>query len=362
MRDLRIDSLYTSVKSFLVHLHFDANKRRDFYSELIVLMQAGLSRSEALDEIWNIVTRNGQDKSSLRARMLASVRHNIHNGISFGDAMQSWIKQDEYMALRAIDGSEKFTENLEVYCLNLEKRMEMRTMIFGTLAYPLLLVVMAYSLLVYFSEYITPTLDRLLHHSKWFGIAKHVHDLGQFCADGMPFIITLGVVIPALITYVIPRWSGKGRAMVDRLPVFSTYRLQSGILYLQSMVWLLSTGLTPIEAIKHIRPTVNPYVGSQLDRIHYNLLNGADLGLAMQRTKTDWPDKDLNQTLRILARSSDFPTHLQIITKRWAIVSKERIERKIHFLQAIAFVVVFGVILSVVFALYSVQGQITASY
>lgn len=360
MNDIR--KVLKHIDLWFVRLQFSSAKRRDIYSELVALLNAGFSRSEAIDAMWNIHSREGADTSDPRARVLGSVQKTLRNGHGMGEALRPWVPKDEYMIIHAIEHSNRFARHLEIYCGTMERNQGIRSMIHSTLAYPIMLLVMAYGLLVYFSQGIAPKLDRLLGTDQWTGIASVVHDAGLICGTLIPYTIAVAILLPAIIAGSLPRWATQGRVLADRLPVYSMYRLHTGVLLLQSIACLISTGMTAVDAIRTIRLAANRYVGSRLDAVHFHLLNGSSLGLAMQSTANGWPDRDLVLSLRILSRSQDFSSHLLTIAERWVVTSHSRIRRTLEITRAALFMVVFAVISGVVMAMYDLQGQITAAY
>jgi len=345
-----------------VRAQFGCEKRCRFYRELIALMDTGFSRSEAIDAIWKIKTRDGAALRDPVARILASVRTGLRNGQSLGVSLQPWIPREEHMAIAAIETSDQFGRNLEIHCQTLEKNEDIRSDIVSTLAYPALLLAMTYGMLVYFSRGIAPQLDPLLPVERWVGIARTVYRVGEMLGALIPLAVLLVILVPLALVLLLPRWAGEGRILADRLPVFVMYRLRSGVMLLQSIACLVANGLTPVEAITTLRPSANAYLGARIDQIHHHMLNGANLGLAMQRTARSWPDRELVLTLRILSRSQDFHRHLQMIAGQWMTASHDRILRTLTLTRAGFFLIVFGVISAIVLAMYDLQGQITAAY
>ena len=353
---------FDNVDHWFVRVQFGEDKRRNLYSELVALVKAGFSKSEAIDAIWKILSSEGKNMGDPRARILDSVRTGIRNGHGIGESLREWVPRDEYMTLCAIEHSDQFGHHLEIYCNTLKRKQGIQTQVIGTLAYPMLLLFTSYGMLVYFSRGISPKIDGLLPVEQWTGLSRTVFLVGEYCGILMPLTTAIMIILPIVILATLPRWSGYGRVVGDRLPVFSIYRLHTGVLLLQSIACLISTGMTAVEAIRKIRPTANKYLGSRLDQVLHHLLNGSNLGHAMQMTGDGWPDRNLVLTLRVLSRSQDFSSNLLTIAERWTVTSHDRIRRTISMARAIIFLMVFGAISTIVMAMYDLQGQITAAY
>ncbi len=357
-----LDRLVRRIIQVFIRSQFNPDKRCRFYRELIVLMDTGFSRSEVIDAIWRIKTRDGADTNDPVGRILASLRTGLRNGQDLGVALQPWIPRAEHMAITAIETSDQFSRNLESHCQMLEMNQGIRSDVLSILAYPLLLLVMTYGMLVYFAAGIAPQLDPLLPIEHWTGIARTVTRTGAVLGTWMPLVALVALLAPLSLHILLPRWTGAGRRQADRLPIFAMYRLRSGVMLLQSIACLAAAGLTPVEALTRLRPAASAYLASHIDQIHYQMLNGANLGLAMQHTAGGWPDRELVLTLRILSRSQDFPQHLRMIAGQWMTASQDRILRNLSLIRASLFLIVFGIITATVAAMYELQGQITTAY
>ncbi|MCY4541830.1 MAG: type II secretion system F family protein [Rhodobacteraceae bacterium] len=350
------------LERILTRVQFGRQRRVGLYRELIALMRAGFSRSEAIDMIWTVKSEDGKNRRGVLPVVIADIRLRIRNGLGFSEALRNWVPSEDCMVIGTIEHSDQFADHLEVYCETVERKSGLIAEMISALTYPGLLVATAYGMLTYFSAGIVPTLDRILPVERWSGLATIVYEAGRVAAGSIPVVVSLLLLCPVMIVLLLPRWARRGRTAVDRMPVFALYRVHTGILFLQAMACLMASGMSAMEAIRKIRPSTNNYVGYRLDLIRYHLLNGLDLGSAMEKAGTGWPDRELNLTLRILARTPDFPQHLLVCAKRWMEERHKVVERQLALIRAASFGAVFGVIFCVVLTMYDIQSQVTAGY
>ncbi len=349
-------------KQLVLRAQLSRKMRVAVYREVVALMRAGFSRAEAIEIMWTVQTNEGLRSRGVLPAVLSDIRLRIRNGLSFSDALRRWVPGEDRMVISTIEHGDRFADHLEIYCETVEQKSDLLANSTASLCYPAMLVVTAYGMLAYFSTSIVPTLDRILPVRKWDGFAPIVFRTGKLAADGIPIAVAMLVLVPAVILVLLPRWARRGRSTADKFPVFALYRVHTGILFLQSMACLMSSGMSAMEAIRRIRPSANRYVRYRLDLVRYHLLNGLDLGSAMQKAETGWPDPELNLTLKILARTPEFPQHLLVCAQRWMGERHKLVERQLALLRAISFAAVFGVIFLVVLTMYDIQSQVAAGF
>ena len=350
------------IARLFARMQFDSRKRRRFYRNVVALMRSGMSRSEAIETICNVASRGGKKPGEPMALVAFDVGNGIRNGLGFADALSGWIPKEERSFLAVIENTHQFQEQLARFCEALDKKEGQRHSIASALAYPVFLLFLSYGLLVYFDAAIVPALDRILPAARWTGAASALDAASGTASKLAPCIAAFAIAFPGLLLFVLPRWTGRGRSQADKLPLFAAYRVHTGAAFLQSAASLMTSGMSAVEAINRVKASARPYVADRIEKIRFHLLNGCDLGTAMDMAGTGWPDPELNNSLRICSRSPNFPSLISLMVDEWRENARADAERRLAMLRSSAFVLVFGVILFVVFAMYEIQGQIAAGF
>lgn len=362
MANLSIPLLIQNLEAKFLKAQFSFKLRLKFYQELIALLNAGYSRSEALEVLWRLRTNEGKDTKSSLARIYTEIRLKIQNGLSFGEAIRQWVPNEDFMILDTIEDSDEFASYLARFCRTLETNRKQKSSLAGSLGYPLLLLTMAYGVLVYFSLQIAPELDRLFAIENWQGLAFGLYSTGKFLALIIPVVILLTLLVPLVLVLSFSSWSSDLRVFADKFPIYSSYRIWNGAIFLQSMGCLMSSGLTSMEAVSKIIPNANTYLRDRLEMVRYHMLDGDNLGEALSKTRGSWPDGTVNLSLQIFSQTPDFPKQLLVISKKMLEERNESLNRNILVIRSVSFIIVFSTILSVVAAMYDIQSQITSSY
>jgi type II secretory pathway component PulF len=342
-------------------LQFRTNERLALYQQLAALLRTGVSKTDALQMTWKVASEEGRRPKEATALVLRDILDGMRNGLTFGDAMRRWVPAEDAMILEATESSDDFPGYLERYCKVIRKRREILGIIVGGLIYPITLISAVYGISYYFGTEVVPKIEGLLPTEKWAGPAKFLLYMKYFAESvAIPaalFVLMIGMIVFALL----PRWAGYGRPVADRFPVFSLYRMYTGVSFLISISSLVQGGLSVLNAVERVRPLATPYVRFRLNKVRTGMLNGLNFGAALNASGTGWPDPKMNLSIKVFADTHDLSAQLHRISEDWMERGKERIERSIGLIKTVVLILVFVVILGLVGGMYFLQDQIAAS-
>ncbi len=340
---------------------FWTGDRLALYQQLAALMRTGVSKTDALQMAWKVASDEGRKPKETSALIMRDILDGMRNGLSFGESIRRWVPSEDAMILEATENSDDFPGYLDRYCEVIRKRREILATITGGLLYPVALLSAVYGIAFYFGAEVVPKIEGLMPTEKWQGAARFLLMLSAF-ADRYAIPALIGtVLLLTLIVLSLPRWSGSGRPLADRLPLFSLYRMYTGISFLISVSSLVQGGLSAVNAVERIRRLANPYVMFRLNRIRNHLLNGLNLGAALHASGTGWPDPKMNLMIKVFAETHDLSAQLHRLSEDWIEQGRQRIERSIALIKTLVLLLVFGVVMGIVAGMYALQTQIAAS-
>jgi type II secretory pathway component PulF len=352
---------FTPMERGFAKAQFDSKKRMSFYLQLISLVSTGMSKSDAIRMAWSVSSQEGKKPKAVTAIVLHEVLLSLKNGESLARSLKPWVPLDDVMVFEAIENSNDFCGNLRTYLEMIEKRSKIKMSIIGGMAYPLFLTLMLYFMMYYFGMAVVPKIAPLLPPETWTGPATFLRFLFVFAENvAVPLGIILIVLLMAII-YSLPRLAGGIRESLDRMPIYSTYRMYTGISFLMSMASLMEGGVTPVSAIDRLRPAANGYVALRLQSIRNALLNGHNLGAALHRGGMGWPDPEMNLAIKVFAETQDLSRQMTRLSKSWIEDSQRRVDGMMGVLKIAALLAVFSVVMGIVGGIYSLQSQITES-
>ena len=342
-------------------VQFRTGDRLALYQQLAALLRTGVSKTDALQMAWKVASEEGRRPKEATALVLRDVLDGMRNGLSFGDAMRRWVPAEDAMILEATESSDDFPGYLDRYCEVIRKRRQILGTIIGGLLYPAALISAVYGIAYYFGSEVVPKIEGLLPTDQWSGAARFLLLLGDF-ADrlAIPALVLLLVLVGGVIL-LLPRWAGAGRPVADRLPIFSLYRMYTGISFLISVSSLVQGGLSVLNAVERVRPLATPYVRFRLNRVRTGMLNGLNFGAALHASGTGWPDPKMNLSIKVFADTHDLSAQLHRISEDWMERGRVRIERSIGLIRSVVLLIVFGVVLGIIGGMYALQDQIAAS-
>lgn len=339
-------------------LNFGFDKRLKFYQQLAALTRTGMPKTDALKMIYIVASREGTKKNEPLAIVTEDIILRMQNGEGFGKSIKPWVPIDDVMVLEAIENSDDFPKFVDEYCEMLKGKKQIMSTIKGGLAYPVALLSAIYGLMYYFGAEVTPKIEPLLPIEDWVGAAGFLAFLNRFAEELAAPITIVIVSVILVITLSLKRWIRYGRTFADKLPIYSTYRMYTGISFMTSVAALIQGGMPVVTAIEKILPMSPPYVKYRLKLVYQQMLNGENFGAAMYRTGTGWPDQELNLSLKIFAETADLSQQLSRLAKDSLKTSQDKIAMSMSTMKSITMVVVFGVILGIVGGMYGLQDLI----
>lgn len=348
-------------EKWFAKLQFGFKERKALYNQLMAQIETGMAVTEALQMSWDVASYEGAKPKELNAIILVEVIREMKNGEPLSHALRPWVPAEDVMVFEAIENSEDFAGNLRDYLDMLERKKKIKGTILGGMAYPVLLFGMVYFIMAYFGSSVVPQIAQMLPMEQWTGPASFLAFMNRFAESyAIPGIaVLIGAIV--LIVLSLSRWSGAGRAFADKLPIYSTYRMYTGISFLLSVASLIKSGTPAPDALERLYPEANPYVKKRIVAILRQMRNGANLGAAMHRAGTGWPDPKMNLNIKIFAETKDLSSQLSKLAKGWLENSQEQIARNMGLFRTVAMLMVFMTIMGIVGGTYSLQDQIANS-
>jgi type II secretory pathway component PulF len=339
----------------LAKLSFLSGARKELYEQLASLTDVGMDQTDALHMAWDVASEEGKKPKEMHAIVLQDVILAKQNGAALGEAMSPWVPDEDVMVLKAIENSDNFAQNLRNFIALMEKKKKIKsTIIFGSI-FPIALFAGVLGIISYFSKHITPIIAEILPVEKWTGGTAGLRYMTSFAENYLS--LTLGGVLAfaIIMTIILPRWTGAGRVFADRLPIFSTYRVYTGISFLVAIASLIQGGMTAPQAVDQLRGSGSAYVKSRIRKIYNQMLNGANFGAAMHRTGTDWPDRKMNLSIKLFSETQDLSEQLTKLSMKWLDDSQIRIQRSMNLFRNIGMLMAAGCLIVIMMGIFSLQ-------
>lgn len=340
--------------------NFSNQTRLKLYRKIASLMRNRFSLMNALDMLHDGASNSGKNPDEPMAIAIASWAKALQNGLPFSDALKGWAPDRERLMLSVGDVSD-----LEGALLNLirvtEGSTKMIRPIIGAITYPAFLFMMAVLIIYGIGSYMVPPMIDAAPDVHWRGMARSLANLSEWIRHYWLLAFSILPITMIVIYFTIGIWTGKIRAIFDRLPPWSLYKVFVGISWLLALSALVKGGTPVSTSLRALRRDSSSYLKERIDKTLAYINNGDNLGQALSKTGLDFPDREIIGDLKIYSELDNFEEALEKLANDWLEESVYLIEQKASLLNMMALLSVAGVIAWAVIGVFEMQDQITSS-
>lgn len=339
---------------------FSTNKRIAIWRKLVSLLKNDFTLVNALNRLQMTESHGGAKPNEPFAICLREWERNLERGYSFSEATRGWIPTDETLLLTSSNMSSLIVALENVGRIVVANKRIGRA-VFGAIAYPLLLLVLVFGIIIMVGIYLVPPLAEVAGEGMvWTGGAASLIWLSEWAGRYWKFIAFLFVIAMVIIWLSLPIWSGRLRAMFDKFPPWNIYKIRVSVGWMMSMAAMVSSGVSIPDAMRVIADNANKYLRDILDKTLRHIANGDNLGNALQNTGMDFPSEELIGDLAVYSDMNDFDENLNHIANEFLEESVRKIESLSDALNTVGILLISGVIAWVVLGTFQMQDQITA--
>jgi len=250
----------------------------------------------------------------------------IKGGQRLGKAVSGWVDSSELMLIAAGEQSGSLAESLQSTANVMDATKAIKGAVISGLAYPVLMLLIAFGVLLMFSFQIIPQFSAIIPDDQWTGLSKVMVEFSNFAREWMILIVGVPVVAIAALTYAMPRWVGGYRIVADRYLPFSVYRVIHGSTWMISFAALVGSGMRIENALQQLAVGASPWMKARIDACLRGMRAGLNPGDALARSGYGFPDPEIIDDLGVYARLSGFDQALSMLGKEWVTESVERIQ------------------------------------
>ena len=339
---------------------FSTNKRIAIWRKLVSLLKNDFTLVNALNRLQMTESHGGAKPNEPFAICLREWERNLERGYSFSEATRGWIPTDETLLLTSSNMSSLIVALENVGRIVVANKRIGRA-VFSAIAYPLLLLVLVFGIIIMVGIYLVPPLAEVAGEGMvWTGGAASLIWLSEWAGKYWKFIAFVFGIVLVFAWLSLPNWSGRLRAMFDKLPPWNIYKIRVSVGWMMSLAAMVSAGVSIPDAMRVIADNANAYLRNILDKTLRHIANGDNLGNALQNTGMDFPSEELIGDLAVYSDMNDFDENLNHIANEYLEESVRKIESLSDALNTVGILLISGVIAWVVLGTFQMQDQITA--
>lgn len=339
----------------------NTEKRMAVSRKVASLLRNNFTLMDALSRIEMIESRNGQKPNEPFAIAMREIQKNLERGMTFSEATRGWVPNEETLLLMSGNVSSLLV-SLENVGRVVEGINRIKRAMWSAIAYPLFLLFLTFGIIVMVGLYLVPPLAEAAGSEViWHGTAASLIWVSDF-ANKYWFIfgaVIVGLVVLSWLS--LPVWTGRIRTLFDKIPPWSTYKLQLSVSWLMSLAAMVSADVRVTDALRLLVNTSNRYLSSILEDTLHHMANGENLGNALALTGRDFPSNEIIGDLMIYSDMVDFNKNLDKIARDYMEESVRKMENISNIMNSIGIILVSVIIGWVVFGTFQMQEQITSA-
>ncbi|MBQ4130364.1 MAG: type II secretion system F family protein [Alphaproteobacteria bacterium] len=336
----------------------NTEKRMAICRKLASLLRNDFTLIDALERLEKIESKNGTKPNEPFAIVMREWQKNLERGMSFSDATRGWVPQDETLLVTSGNLS-----NLVVALENVGRVVDgtqrIRRAMTTAIAYPMFLLALTFGIIIMVGLYLVPPLAEVATGDIiWRGAARSLIWLSDFSIKYWYFFVVGFASAVAIIWISLANWSGRLRVIFDKLPPWNVYKIQVSVGWLMSLGAMVSAGVTIPDAMRMLADNANRYLRRILDSALHFIANGDNLGVAMSRTKSNFPDSEIIGDLTIYADMNGFDENLNHVANDYLNESVRKMEKMSNLMNSLGILLVSAIIAWVVLGTFQMQDQI----
>ncbi len=339
----------------------NTEKRMAICRKLASLLRNDFTLIDALERLEMIESHGGTKPNEPFAIVMREWQKNLERGMTFSEATRGWVPPDETLLVTSGNLS-----NLVVALENVGRVVEgtqrIRRAMTSAIAYPLFLLALTFGIIIMVGVYLVPPLrDVAGNDVVWRGSARSLVWLSDVSMQYWYVVLVGFASLIAVIWVSLPNWSGRMRAVFDKFPPWSVYKIQVSVGWLMSLAAMVSAGVTIPDAMRMLADNANRYLRRILDVALHHIANGDNLGVALTHTKRNFPDSEIIGDLTIYADMNGFDENLTRVSNDYLNESVRKMEKISSTLNSVGILLVSAIIAWVVLGTFQMQDQITAA-
>ncbi len=339
-----------------VGLHtFSAPNRARFYQRVIGLITGGAQLQQGIEFLYERSHR--RSPSTAQTVVLWHINHALEEGHSLGAALNGIAPPAEVMLIEAGELNNRLENSLEDCVSLIKNTSRMREAVVGALSQAAMMLFVTVLSLIAMADYVTPKLALAVSPSHWTGAGRSLYVVSEV-VNTWEFNVAIGILGAMIIVlpFTFPYWTGRLRAVLDKMPPWSFYRLLQGGSWLMSFSSMMVAGMQAAEALRQMMPVANPYLRERLRALSWQLQSGVLIGSALDNTGYEFPDNEVVEDLVAFESQGTLDEALGRVGKEFIDRGLSKVESQAAAMRTLL-TLLFGLVIAWI-ALGTVQIQI----
>lgn len=283
----------------------------------------------------------------------------MNNGKRLSQMLDGWVGPVERMLIAAGEASGTMEASLQAATRVMVARKDINGAVIKGLAYPLILVMVAFAVLYMFGFKVVPEFTKIVPADRFHGLAAVLIGLSDFARSWI--LVTGAAVIALVVAFFVSlsRWDGRYRVVLDRYPPYSIYRIVQGSTWLIGLSSMLEAGVRLETALQQLSEMADKWLANRINSAVRGMRAGLQLGDALNRSGYEFPDREIIDDLGVYSSLSGFDEALSILGREWLNESVEQIKARMNVVFGVALLSVAVLVGTMVGGMMTMQLQMS---
>ena len=261
--------MFDNFQRWMRHIQFSRKQQQAFLEDFSMLVEDGVSVSQAIDTIRQV--SEGPTK-----QVASQIARSISQGKQLADGMQGWFARPLVEIIRSGEISGTLLKTLKSAAQAFSEQTNALVSFVGALIYPTLIVVLAFIMVVFIKHSVLESFASIKPIATWPDIGQTLYRLGYLTQRWWWLVVLLVVSAIYVITRMMQQLTGDIRNTIDDFPLISLYRDLTAARFMETLGLLISNGVVLKKALSIMHREAAPYLSWHILKMEFRLSGGKE--------------------------------------------------------------------------------------
>lgn len=247
----------TRITNAYKHFQFGTKKQLAFLEDLYLLINDGIPANRAIEMMSQVTT-------GLTRQVALSISEKIAQGQPLADGMREWFTTNVVEIIRVGEAGGALAQTMKSAINMLSQRGVAIGAFVGAMAYPLMVIIVAASVMVYLNNSVFVQFAAIKPIEEWPASGQRLVNIAGFITRWWWIVVLLIIAILLIFRRLMTSYVGELRPFLDNFMPFSLYRRLTAARLLETLGLLVANGVVFKSAIRVMQYQANPYLNSHL--------------------------------------------------------------------------------------------------
>lgn len=256
--------------SFWLKFRFGLDKRIQIYEKLKSFTEEEFPVYDSLSKF----KERYDKKKDFRGKIIGIWLAKIKGGASFSDAIYGWVPESELNLIKSGEEGAGIEKGLGEAIKFGESAAKIKSVIIGGAVYPIILLLVVLGFIAMFNKQMAPTYLEYLPVERWPSLGQFLYVFSQGLIGYWYIVVGVMAVISFIISSTIGIFIGPVRAIFDKFPPWSVYKVYQGSSFLIGLASMMQSGTPLNDALDRIKKSSALWLRTYINEMQKNLRQG----------------------------------------------------------------------------------------